>query len=250
MNEFTFVERKVLTACKINGLWYPANSTMDALRNFIEPALFYNEDFPEYQFSVRGTLTKCTFKGKYIAFITAHQTKDFTPDQLVILNSEMNFARSAENFLYAHDELHGEDRYDIRIYDFTSAVRQKHLSESNWFDLNQCSDLKLGSNASFALAFGFPSQELEIDYEQKRILTVSAFVHGKPVDSALAGRFALNVENVDSIDVDGFSGGGVFSYRIEHSEPKIELAGITTNASDKILNFTPIQTLKKYLAHL
>jgi len=241
----TLIGRKTHTALEINGIFVPANSAIDVLRGFTDPALFYNSEFPEYEFSQRGTLTKLRHNKSFFVAVTKHQTKDFDFDQLVLQGASAKKFRSSESVIRADHRDFGEDEFDLRLFDFSRSVEEGHLSQSGWLDIGRFDETPKANETDVVVAFGFPCSECDLDYEGKKITSTSAFVYGKHTTSAVRNRHSFAVHDRPEFPPDGMSGGPVFSFGVDGTEPRVRFCGVTSNASKSRFNYIPFSTLRR-----
>lgn len=246
-----FTSFKALASVSINGLLVPGNSAPTQLGRFIEPAIFYNPDFPDFELSNRGTLTKCRVNDHYFGLVTVHQLSDFYNDQLVLFDHQKQRVHSAENVVYASDGNGNEEKYDLRLFDFTRAIEDGDYSSSDWFDLTNQMDEISDFDDTILLAFGYPTVAQSHDYEQKHIKSVWAYLYGRKFDPLVSDRKTFKVTNSDEIEVDGLSGGAVFSIGLgKQLNAQLRFSGIVTNASQTFVNYLPAEKIKEFIAHL
>lgn len=246
-----FTSFKALASVNINGLWVPGNSAPSQLGRFIEPAIFYNPDFPDFELSNRGTLTKCKVNDQYFGLVTVHQLSDFNNDQLVLFNNQKRRIHSAGHVVYARDRYGNEEKYDLRLFDFTRAIEYGDYSSGDWFNLTSQIDESANFDDAILLAFGYPTSEQSHDYEVKHIKSVWAYLYGKKHYSLVNDRKTFKVTNSDEIEVDGLSGGAVFSIGLDKQlNAQLVFSGIVTNASQSFVNYLPVEKVKDFIAHL
>ena len=183
--------------------------------------------------------------------VKVHQLSDFNNDQLVLFNEKKQIIHSAGHVVYASDKNGNEEKYDLRLFDFTSAIENGEYSSSDWFDLTAHMYESDDFENPILLAFGYPTSEQLHDYEQKHIKSVWAYLYGKQHSSLVSDRMTFKVTNSDEIEVDGLSGGAVFSIGLDKQlKAQLMFSGVVTNASQTFVNYLPAEKVMEFVAQL
>ena len=243
----TIIGSKIQTSAKINGLWVPANQFGAVLQRFTEPALFYNPDFPDYDLSLVGTLTKIKKGEKFFCLVSAHQAESFEMQQLCLPANETGNFTSSNACHYTASPMFGEEKFDLRLYDFSEPVAFQSLSKLGWFDVTEETGQRFRSEVKIHVAIGHPFETTTLQYDPKHLVAQPCEVMGKGTVSTIRGRCAFQLLQPLEFDPDGFSGSPVFGIFVEGDKVFVEFEGIVTNASKSVFNYVHREIIDKYI---
>ena len=246
----TLIENKLNYSASINGIIVPPNSYGKALCNFVDPAIFHNPGFEEFQISIRGSLTRCKNRGKYFALTTAHQCDSFGFEQLCIQNHLSRNIVTSNKCIFAEGGKDAESTLDIRLFEFTDAVVSGALPKSGWFDISEWNPRYTNTDLEILISIGYPSEKNFVDYGKSKYEAQPQQVLGSLVRSEITGRNSFEPEGEKISNPDGFSGAPVFGVFLAEKTPKIFLIGILTNASKSRFNFTPMGKIGRMVEKL
>lgn len=245
-----FASEMVLT----NGIYLPAARAIEYLRGCCAPLWARNAD-ENFPFSFRGSSFLCKRHGLHFGVFTAHQVMDNqqerSPEELFFSFRETcsSLLRGSTCIGYTRND-NTSERFDLRAMVIPDELLAEHKDERTYF-FDTSDTWSLLDGTEYVFAFGHPSKMTEIttsDEAAEVYKTEGVNLYQLRVDGTLLPQLnhglpclKLNVGSVikyccDS-DLDGFSGGPVFSIHLKYRI--VEFRGLITTAGKEHIRFIP-----------
>ncbi|MFK7940142.1 MAG: hypothetical protein AB8B82_12230 [Roseovarius sp.] len=236
----TILGSRINTSALINDLYIPANSIAERLQSFSEPALFHTNGMGQYHLSKSGSLTKIKAANRYFALITQHQLKaaDYEYEQLCIFGSSPGRLVTSQSAIFSTDEAEQTD-FDCVIFEFTEGVQSGLIDSGGWYNLGLELSDEYTPKPLIVCAIGYPGYRNNFDYENYVYPVSPNAIWGNECNTKVHARLAFEPHSPVDYDPIGMSGCPVFGIKLAENSVEVFLAGILTNASNKILHFLP-----------
>jgi hypothetical protein len=241
----TIIGSRITTSVSAGGLFIPANSLSHYLQRFSDPGLYHAHSLENYQLSKSGSLVRVSYKGRYFAITSHHQSKraGYEYDELVMVNRNRDRYFSGHRAIFPIESDDEEYSFDCLIYEFSDLVKSGKLPKDNWYQILEKSANYPTPKPIVICTIGYPGHRNNIDYENSVYPIGPNAVWGSEVESRIKGR--LSFEPISLIDFDpvGMSGSPVFALNMEEGLLELFLAGILTEASRQTFNFLPLNRI-------
>lgn len=240
----TFLEDRLATSVKFNGIFYPADAVCNAVLNCVFPMFYGNPQTPEYPLSRSGSGFKVKQDNKYVLFSSEHQHKSFEPDWAILPSQKEQVWTSGNGitFSYSDEEQLG---LDVRMYDFSGPVSEGSIAMTGWYQLRRSYhwDKILG-----CIAFGYPT-EFNMIYDNPDEISLNCIAAtGEYLGETIGNLHGMRLDKLMASDPDGISGGPAFFLTRHGDVSEIIPAGIITNASRSVINFVHARKLQRFLS--
>lgn len=225
---------------------------LKAARRHCKQILTLNAD-ETYPHSLRGSSCAVQMAGGHFIFCTAHQIRDYPPDQIVVvprIEDQLTITCSAAHKPTVEGEDPNEDVNDVRALEIRPENYAYEELGSEFLPLNSTRLFPTGnvSTSGIFYAVGFPSSRQRVEYEgSPQILANQILVKGRyEGPSPHAPRLHRLTMDIDELfDPDGMSGGPVYFIGGRPGAYFLGLAGMIVRGSSqsKTLHFLDSQYL-------
>lgn len=220
----------------LGNIHIPINCLQKTISNSTHRLTLWNND-KDYPISFRGSCICINYKDRYFLLSTRHQLKHLPENfhmnvGIIIRNGEV-FCSSSKATLYP-ENMNESEIYELCIFDFTEHCNNntelinhfiKHSSNiiSHQHDQND-----------IFLAFGYPYDRQEIEYESTEMHFVNKAVccHIAPPEDQSSDTSLMRLKPIEELNFnpDGLSGGAVYVTTSENNQFHTYLAGMILRA--------------------
>ena len=244
----TLIESLCTTSIDCFGTWIPIDHLSKFVINYAEPFVLHNAGNDDFPVSRRGSALRARLGNRYFLILTEHQMVSYPHEAAVVVNSTTKSIVTSNGSTVSKVDQHGEPVIDIRLFDFTDAVRAEAISKNSWLDLSKVRNINsMDSKRELQLTAGYPHLDRSIDYDRRDISVAPRVAYGRPLGETLRAREGFEVNPSLEYDPDGFSGAPVFSVVEQRSDWFLTLDGIVTNASRSRFNYVPFSYIRDFV---
>jgi hypothetical protein len=245
-----------------NEIHLPLFVAIDYLRGCCTPLWGRNAD-PNFPLSFKGSAFLCKYRGRYFCVFTEHQIFEHKS-----LRSPVEYfiaLQQVSKMAIRGDVLFGDQRCELAVMAIPKIMIKRNKDEKTlFFELS--SSWSEPDGTEYFFAFGYPSKltDCRIDAsDPENCKAGDCDLYQLTVDGWLSPQLNFGLPslrlNVGSVlkyccqeDLDGFSGGPIFSIHPENRV--VEFRGIATTAGKDVIRFTPapwvIHTLQAHIETL
>jgi hypothetical protein len=240
------------TSIRCGNLFVPYRSLDGFIGRYVR-ALIFENNTPEYLYSRSGSCTLISFKGNRYCFLTKHQVADFDLNNAKIVKGSSGgdvFPLDTRWDVTPENEEEYEDLCTMRV----------SPSAAHSFEFFSLSPTETPSilNTKMLIAVGCPTSLSVINYEPNSIhivtVTMPAQYEGASRNAAHLHTMKLT-SNKDSpdfsqFDLDGLSGGAVFSLDGELRGYECNFRGIIVRGGNGFVHFIDAEFVRLMLGRI
>jgi hypothetical protein len=227
------------TSIKCGNLFVPYRGLEEAVARYVR-ALIFENDIPEYLYSRSGSCTLLAYKEAQYCFLTKHQVGTFDLNNAKIVKSGFGGEVFALDTRWDVTPENQEEYEDI----LAMKVTPSSVPSFDFFDLSNNSPPSI-RDSKLLIAVGCPTSLSEIKYDPHSVhiktVTIPA-QYQKPFDNAAHFHTMKLLSNQESPDfsnfnLDGMSGGAIFSIDGELRNYQCSFRGIITRGGNGFIHF-------------
>lgn len=229
------------TAIKCGELYIPYRSLSDALGRHVRALIFENDD-PNFLYSRSGSCSLLRYNDARYCFITKHQCRSFDLNNAKIVRSHIGgevFSLDARWDVTPENEEEYEDICALRIADGST-------SGLGLFDFYSTQGSATKINLSkLLIAVGCPTAMSEINYEPNSVHVTTVTIAARYKSASRNARHLHSIEllsndtspDFSKFDLDGLSGGSIFSLDGELGSYECNFRGIIIRGGNGLIHY-------------
>jgi len=235
-----------LTSVRYRGLLVPHRAILEVLARCIRPLLFENDD-AVYHYSKRGSSTLLAFGEEYFVVFAEHQRADYVPDRIRIVRGFSGGPSLAIDTFVTVNAV-GEEIEDVRAL----RISREHHSRRDLFDFAPVPErLPPVQAAKMLIAFGTPTAKSEISDDPGHVHVGTVPVpctYDRPSINATGLHHAKITASRGPflpLDLDGMSGGAVFSIDGQPGQYVANYRGMILRGSNGYLHYIDAALIRR-----